>query len=118
MPYIEKSRRDDLDSVVPDLTDIGDVNYLVTKILSAYFIQKGTKYRTHNDIIGVLECIKQEWYRRMTIPYEDYKCELNGDVYDGNARDEGQRGDRTDEDTAHAASIRPEDSNPLSIGAA
>jgi len=31
--------------------------------------------------MGVLECIKQEFYRRAVAPYEDKKKEENGDVY-------------------------------------
>jgi hypothetical protein len=33
-------------------------------------------------LVGVLECAKQELYRRILIPYEDAKIELNGDVYE------------------------------------
>jgi hypothetical protein len=33
-------------------------------------------------MIGVLECAKLELYRRVAAPYEDAKCEDNGDVYD------------------------------------
>lgn len=32
--------------------------------------------------MGVLECVKQEYYRRVAIPYEDQAKERNGDVYE------------------------------------
>ena len=40
-----------------------------------------SSYHAYNEIIGVLECVKQEFYRRMVAPYEDKKCEENGDVF-------------------------------------
>ena len=39
------------------------------------------KYSEINSVIGVLECAKMELYRRIAAPYEDKKCEENGDVY-------------------------------------
>jgi hypothetical protein len=38
-------------------------------------------YDNFNEVIGVLECMKLELYRRMIAPYEDTKCKENGDVY-------------------------------------
>jgi len=32
-------------------------------------------------VIGVLESVKMELYRRKIADYEDEKCEENGDVY-------------------------------------
>ena len=34
----------------------------------------------YNRSMGVLECIKSEWYRRQVGPYEDKKIRENGDV--------------------------------------
>jgi hypothetical protein len=34
-----------------------------------------------NNIIGVLECAKQEFYRKVCSPYEDQKSKDNGNVY-------------------------------------
>jgi len=39
------------------------------------------KYDDYNTLIGVLENIKLELYRRKIIPYEDIKIKENGDVY-------------------------------------
>jgi hypothetical protein len=38
-------------------------------------------YSKINEVIGVLECAKQELYRRVASPYEDSKKEANGDVF-------------------------------------
>lgn len=35
----------------------------------------------YSDIVGVLSCVEQEFYRRIASPYEDLKKEENGDVY-------------------------------------
>lgn len=33
------------------------------------------------DVIGTIECVKLEFYRRVVAPYEDKKAEQNGDAY-------------------------------------
>lgn len=33
------------------------------------------------DVLGTIECVKLEFYRRVVAPYEDQKCEQNGDAY-------------------------------------
>ena len=58
----------------------GDLNYAITMILKSYLEKKGENYATHNEIVGMLECCKQEWIRRKVSPYEDKKIEENGDV--------------------------------------
>lgn len=59
----------------------GDLNYAITQLLEAYREGNGDSYWTFNDMIGVLECAKQELYRRIVSPYEDRKIQENGDVY-------------------------------------
>lgn len=59
----------------------GDLNYTITVILKKYLEQKGgDSYSTHNEIIGMLDCCKEEWRRRRLNPYEDSKIQQNGDV--------------------------------------
>lgn len=79
MPYIHAERREFLETEPP--SDAGELNYVISMICRNYYMAKGHSYQTHNTIIGVLECTKQEWYRRCTAPYEDYKINENGDVY-------------------------------------
>jgi hypothetical protein len=89
MPYIKYERRQDLDihleSLAQELlnkkeTIAGDLNYTVSFIINR-IIQDKLNYDTANCIIGVLDCIKQEFYRRVVSNYEDQKINENGDVY-------------------------------------
>lgn len=84
MPYIKKARRYELTPLVADdLLNSGELNYVITKICNDYIGDHGNKlsYALVNDIIGTLECVKQEFYRRIAVPYEDNKIAENGDVY-------------------------------------
>ena len=60
----------------------GDLNYLITRMILRYQEQRGLSYKTINDIVGALEGAKQEYYRRVAIPYENIKIAQNGDAYD------------------------------------
>lgn len=87
MPYIKKELRPDWDKIVEqaiaklEKTDEeykeGSLNYFITKILKKAY---KPSYFTYNRIIGLLECIKQEFYRREIASYEDIKIKENGDV--------------------------------------
>ena len=78
MPYIKQSMRPD----IREFTDRpGELNFLLTKVCKCYLEYNGLSYDTINDIIGALECAKQEFYRRIATPYEDSKIKENGDVY-------------------------------------
>ena len=55
----------------------GELNYVITKIMKEVY---PLRYYHINKAIGVLECIKQEFYRRVAAPYEDQKMKENGDV--------------------------------------
>ena len=58
----------------------GGLNYVITKLITEYWRQN-PKYDTIATITGVLENVKQEFYRRVAIKYEDDKQIENGDVY-------------------------------------
>lgn len=87
MPYIKPDKRKKYDKVLNDLLDIlkplppeevdGELNYVVTKILKEVY---PLRYFHINKAIGVLECIKLEYYRRVASPYEDSKIRDSGDV--------------------------------------
>lgn len=99
MPYIAPKEREQYEETIQSLVEDffhsgdnwrGDMNYVVSSII-ARLIEKwqGPRYAQINDLIGVLECIKLELYRRVAAPYEDIKAEENGDVYnDGSESDE------------------------------
>jgi len=80
MPYITKDDRLFVDGGTIPLT-AGKLNYKITQVCRAHLQLFGTKYDTINEIIGVLECVKQEFYRRVASPYEDEKIKENGDVF-------------------------------------
>ena len=80
MPYIEQSGRELLKE--DDPLTVGELNYAISKLCDDYLARNGgTRYAGINDIVGVLECAKLEFYRRLAAPYEDKKMEENGDVY-------------------------------------
>lgn len=89
MPYIKPEDRERLAGALqPLLEEIadghsvtpGDLNYLITKLCHAYVERKGLSYTHLNDVTGVLESAKLEFYRRKVTPYEDAKITENGDV--------------------------------------
>lgn len=50
-----------------------------------YLLTCGIKYKHINDICGVLEAVKAEFYRRVAAPYEDLKIKENKDVIEPEA---------------------------------
>lgn len=82
MPYIKEEKRFELEpsDIFPETA--GELNFSITKLCQWYLDQSGKKYDDYNEIIGVLECVKQEFYRRAVVPYEDKKIKENGDVYE------------------------------------
>lgn len=82
MPYIDQEARNRLVAGGSPET-VGELNYFVTVLLLDYLWRKGWSYTTYNEVVGVLECAKLEMYRRRVAPYEDTKCTINGDVFDG-----------------------------------
>jgi hypothetical protein len=81
MPYIKQERRAQAE-VYPD--NAGELNFAITELLLKYLVHdaKPLSYRKINDVMGALEGAKLEFYRRVAVPYEDIKIEVNGDVYD------------------------------------
>ena len=87
MPYIKKQDRSKFSALLGlNPKTPGELNYVITMLCHQYLkdTSNGDKYsaryQQHNDVIGVLECAKQEFYRRMTGPYEDVVIDLNGDL--------------------------------------
>lgn len=96
MPYINPEYREFLDPAIDHLANAlrelecdypesnveGNINYAISKLMDSMYRNGG--YRAINDAIGVLECVKLEFYRRLAAPYEDVKAKQNGDVYGQN----------------------------------
>jgi hypothetical protein len=83
MPYIKQDCRYEIDRVLDCLDDvnIGEVNYIITKLCKKYIEENDESYANYNSLVGVLECAKLELYRRKISKYEDVKIIENGDVY-------------------------------------
>jgi hypothetical protein len=81
MPYITQEARSLLDKGGKPST-AGELNYAITRLVDDYLIFKGgIRYSHLNEVIGALECLKLELYRRVAAPYEDQKMNEGGDVY-------------------------------------
>ena len=94
MPYIKEEARVFLDECIENmiqcLTDgneladdeflsiLGEINYSFSRILAGSMGK--TSYSKIAMITGVLENIKQEFYRRIAEPYENKKINENGDI--------------------------------------
>ena len=81
MPYIDKMAREYIDNGGKPGT-YGELNYAITKLCQQFYDRTEPHYAEFNGVIGVLECCKQELYRRVVAPYEDLKISENGDVYE------------------------------------
>ena len=104
MPYIDAESRAIVDEQIKALVakldhftaeEIeGVLNYTITQILNARMTKDGRwRYKKINRVIGVLECIKLEFYRRLAGPYEDGAIQKNGDLpcYDPRRRGKDER---------------------------
>ena len=81
MPYITDEARTRL-SQGGEPETAGELNYAITRLADEYLIRKGgVRYAHLNEVIGAMECAKQELYRRVAAPYEDQKRAETGDVY-------------------------------------
>jgi len=81
MPYIDQAERADLRLHRRKPETVGELNYVISDIANNYINRKGLSYAAINEVVGVLECARLELYRRRAAPYEDAKCQANGDVY-------------------------------------
>jgi hypothetical protein len=90
MPYISRSERKQYQEAIAALAEIvpqdrmlrpGHMNYIVSLLIEKVY---GTqlRYADHNEVVGVLNCIALEFYRRKTAPYEEVKIKEEGDLTD------------------------------------
>lgn len=94
MPYIKEEYRIQFDvpiirlqQAMYDIADEDEVfggimNYVITKLLRPSELS----YNRIMVVLGTLEAVKLEFYRRAAAPYEDTKRKENGDVYFEEAR--------------------------------
>jgi hypothetical protein len=87
MPYIGKNKRPEIDALLNPLIEYlesqkmeeidGELNYVMSRLLKDVY---PPKYFNFNRAMGVLESVKQEFYRRHVAPYEEGKIKENGDI--------------------------------------
>jgi len=89
MPYIEQQHRKRFETGIQMLIDSlwqfpdgldGNLNYIISTLLYRIWLDNQS-YEKGNKLIGVLECAKLEFYRRVIANYEDEKNRINGDVF-------------------------------------
>lgn len=89
MPYIKKEDRKVFDECLYELSNTvdteGELNYCISTLVHLLLEREGVSYSNINKLIGVLECVKLELYRRIADPYENLKSMENGDI--SNLRD-------------------------------
>lgn len=96
MPYISEDERLELDSAIENMVKsirdikthlanphdfssyLGRINYCFSRVLMGLI--KDTSYNKIAMATGVLENVKQEFYRRIASPYENKKILENGDI--------------------------------------
>lgn len=94
MPYIKKEERLRYDELIEKVTTAllekmpaengkgfseGDLNYIISSVVWNLFDKKPS-YSVGNKLVGVLECVKQEFVRRRLNGYEDQKIAESGDI--------------------------------------
>lgn len=90
MPYVQYDIRDYIDREIAALANKlksepaaskpdGSLNYAITRLICLG--PNPQSYKDYNAVIGVLECVKLELYRRQIALYEDAVMDKNGDVY-------------------------------------
>ena len=92
MPYIKQYDRakfknflDSFDALIitqcKGTLSPGEMNFLFTSMILTYLKYSGINYIQINQMMGILENVKQEFYRRVAVPYEENKIKESGDVY-------------------------------------
>lgn len=99
MPYISQKRRGELDPIIRTLLrtlteryspnslipgplywHCGELNYVFSRLCWDLVREGRGDYASLNNLIGTLECVKAELYRRLAAPYEDQKIKEHGDL--------------------------------------
>lgn len=88
MPYIARKDRAQYQQAIGKLAELvppdrmarpGHMNYIISLLIQRVY-GESMRYADHNEVVGLLNCAQQEFYRRFTAPYEDEKIEQEGDL--------------------------------------
>jgi hypothetical protein len=110
MPYIKKDKRKNYDKYIEDISKTlhkcnlegeieddkgvtvsnsiyGELNYIIyslcLEVLGINRYRECLNYSVYQNIIGMLECVKNEFLTKQLRPYEDIKEEENGGIGNG-----------------------------------
>jgi hypothetical protein len=86
MPYITPQDRVQIDEQISHVTpqDGGELQYMIATLIQNYYecaCNKRPRYADMEGMMGALNGASLEHYRCIVAPYEDYKLEQNGGVY-------------------------------------
>ena len=87
MPYISKDERerfrDFIDPLIDELINNkytpGQVNYIISKLIWSLFDERPS-YTKGNELLGILNAVNLEFYRRRLVEYENEKMIESGDL--------------------------------------
>lgn len=90
MPYISVNRRLDLeghddriDGLCREIQNHGELNFVLTSIATGFLLQQTNdkpRYQDRQNVLGTLEAVKLEYYRRALAKYEDGAIKKNTDM--------------------------------------
>ena len=63
-----------------EVNTVGELNYAITMLAHFFLPSIGLRYKNLNEVVGVLESAKQEFYRRIVAAFENEKIAENGDL--------------------------------------
>lgn len=83
MPYVDMKTRERLDGGGRNNhpQNVGQLTYDLQRCLKRYQEDRGLSYQTLAECLGALEGAKCDLNERIVQPYENRKCEENGDVW-------------------------------------
>lgn len=79
MPYIQGDRRREF-NITGEIKSEGELAYVIYLAIIAYLRGRRASFAELSGVIGVLESVKAEFYRRVLSKYEDRAIKRNGDV--------------------------------------
>ena len=102
MPYILQEQRDRLDPMIEHLSkdllehlDVGEYNYVMTKLMHEFILKKGIKYKNFCAAKAVLMDARDELSRIPMGFYEDEKIRANGFISELDLHSRRSKGDST-----------------------
>ncbi len=84
MPYTEQVDRNKLDLIINEaakrIETKGDLNYFISELTAQLILVSGINYTNISNWVDGVHGAERELTRRILVPYEKRKEDLNGDV--------------------------------------